>query len=340
VKRCVPLLLMVWTLVAVPSAFAQSSDVTDKTAKTDKAEKADKNDKAEKADKDKKDKEAEKAKGGPTDASATAPAEDPAADPAAEAAAQDEKDDAVLDPAQPDFTVITLPTTLRLPKFRSAFRVTHRFLRPLGQGSFGDLVEDFFGFDASTLIGLEFRFGVWNGLQAGINRTSDKTIQFFGQYDIQSQSESFPIGLAAYVSIDGTNNFKDSYSPALGVVVSRTIARYAAIYVAPIWVNNSNDLPSELVDDNNTFFIGLGGRVRVHGSTYVVGEFLPRVSGFDPGVHGGSFGIEQRVGGHSFQLNFSNHFGTTMGPIARGGLRNADGDQDWFIGFNITRKFF
>ena len=38
--------------------------------------------------------------------------------------------------AQPDFTLVALPTTLRLPKFKSAFRVTHRFTRPLGDGEF------------------------------------------------------------------------------------------------------------------------------------------------------------------------------------------------------------
>ena len=40
---------------------------------------------------------------------------------------------------QPDFSLATLPTTLRLPRFKSAFRVTHRFGRPLGLGDFESL---------------------------------------------------------------------------------------------------------------------------------------------------------------------------------------------------------
>jgi hypothetical protein len=67
-----------------------------------------------------------------------------------------------------------------------------------------------------------------------------------------------------------------------------------------------------------------------------VGEFAPRVSGYDPGVNHGSFGLEKRAGGHTFQVNFSNGFGTTMGQIARGGT----GGDDWYLGFNISRKFF
>ena len=78
------------------------------------------------------------------------------------------------------------------PVHKSAFRVTHRFTRSLGQGDFGDLLSDFFGFDSGALIGLEYRFGMMRGLQAGILRTSDKTIQFFSQYQLKPQSETFP----------------------------------------------------------------------------------------------------------------------------------------------------
>ena len=58
-------------------------------------------------------------------------------------------DDEALKLEEPDFTLISLPTALRLPKFKSAFRVTHRFTRPLGEGDFGDLVGDLFGIDAA-----------------------------------------------------------------------------------------------------------------------------------------------------------------------------------------------
>ena len=105
-----------------------------------------------------------------------------AADTSNAAAVQAGDDDGALNLAQPDFTVVTLPTTLRLPRYKGAFRVTHRFNRPLGVGDFGDLVADLFGLDASSLVGLEYRFGLLPGGQVGIHRTSNKTIQFFGQY--------------------------------------------------------------------------------------------------------------------------------------------------------------
>jgi hypothetical protein len=172
------------------------------------------------------------------------------------------------------------------------------------------------------------------GLQVGINRTSDKTIEFFTQYNVWQQTTK-PFGLGVIASIDGTNNFKDSYTPTLGAVVSRELGRHGAVYFEPMWVNNSNPLPKELVDKNNTVLFGLGARIRVRPTVYVVGELIPR-AGYKPGVNHGTFAIEKRAGGHSFQLNFSNGFGTTMGQIARGGTSN----DDWYMGFNISRKFF
>jgi hypothetical protein len=246
------------------------------------------------------------------------------------------QDDAALKPAEPDFTLIGLPTALRLPKFKSAFRVTHRFLRPLGEGDFGDLASDFFGIDSGAQIGLEYRFGIIPNGQIGIHRTSDKTIEFFGEYGLLRQGGGSPLEVAAIVSIDGTNNFQDSYSPSVGAVISRRIGEYAALYVEPIWVNNTNPLPNELVDHNDTFIVGVAARIRIRPTVTIAGEWAPRASGYEPGVNHGSVAIEKRVGGHLFQLNFSNAIGTTMGQIARGGLEG----QDWYMGFNISRKFF
>src|SRR5215216_214643 len=117
-------------------------------------------------------------------------------------------DDAALKLAEPDFTLVALPTALRVPRFKSAFRVTHRFTRPLGQGDFGDLADDLFGLDNGALIGLEYRFGLMSGLQAGILRTNfDKTIEFFGQYNLLNQRSGGAVGIGVIGSIEGINNF-------------------------------------------------------------------------------------------------------------------------------------
>jgi hypothetical protein len=239
-----------------------------------------------------------------------------------------------LDPLQPDFNLAALPTTLRVPVNRSAFRVTHRFTRSLGRGDLGDLLSDFFGFDSGAQIGLEFRYGLLPGTQIGVHRTSDRTIQVFGQQSVMQQTaDGHPLGLDVIGTYEGTNNFRDQQSGAIGVLVSRKVGRFAALYAEPIFVANTSPFDE---GENNTVMIGIGGRVRIRPALYLVAEVTPRLSGYKPGTDQASFGFEMRSGGHAFQINVTNGFGTTLGQLARGGV-NA---ESWFIGFNIARKFF
>ena len=245
--------------------------------------------------------------------------------------------DVRLDPLQPDFSLAALPTTLRLPEHKRAFRVTHRFTRSLGEGSVGDLFDNFFGFDSAALIGLELRYGLLPGTQVGVHRTSDKTIEIFGQQNLMQQKpDGHPLGMDIIATYEGLNNMKDQKMGALGLLVSRKAGRIAAFYAEPMVVFNSKTNPTDPSTDTNTGMIGLGTRVRIRPTTYLIYEITPRFAGYRPNVDQMSFGLEARAGGHTFQVNFSNGFGTTLGQIARGGIDN----NSWFIGFNISRKFF
>ena len=265
---------------------------------------------------------------------ALAPALAAAQAPAAPAP-DDSDPDARVDAVQPDFNLAALPTTLRMPLHKLAFRVTHRFTRPLGEGDFGDLASDFFGFDSGAQIGLELRYGLARGTQIGVHRTSDRTIQIFGQHTLLNQRDDHPIGLDAIATLEGGNNLERRFESALGLVASRSLGRHAALYAEPIFIVNTS--PSADVGfDNNTVMVGLGGRLRIRPATYLVAEISPRLGGYDPGASQVSFGLEGRAGGHLFQLNFSNGFGTTLGQVAAG----ASNYDNWHIGFNIARKFF
>ena len=244
------------------------------------------------------------------------------------------------DPAEPDFTVISVATTAQVPRHKFAFKLSHRFSRPLDGFSddfdVGELVENLFGLDSAAKIGLELRFGLLEGTQVGLHRTNDRTIQFFGQHSLFEQGERSPVAVDAVVTVEGLNNFRQDYSTGVGAVISRRMARRVAVYIEPMWVANTNPLIDELGNENHTLQIGLGSRLRWTPSVYLVGEFVPRVAGYSPGQHYGSFGIEKRAGGHVFQLNVSNGLGTTVGQLARG----STGRNKWYIGFNLSRKFF
>ena len=242
-------------------------------------------------------------------------------------------DDAELVLAEPDFRVLSLPSTLRLPARGSSFQLTHRFNGNLRQGSFDENASNLFGLDQGAVVGFEYRFGIARHVQAAVYRTGlDKTFQFHGKYDAVRQRASIPVSLSALVSVEGADNFQERYSPALGVAVSRMVATRLAVYATPVWVHNT---AASLNVDRDTFFVGVGGRVRVSSTVYVVGEVAPRAAGYRPDEPAFGFAIEKRAGGHLFQLNVNNGQGTTFAQLARGGFADS-----LYLGFNLARKFF
>lgn len=247
-------------------------------------------------------------------------------------------DDGALTPAEPDVVVVNLPTTLRLPRYKGNFRLTHRFEGNLRDGSFGQQAGDLFGIDQGAVIGFEYRIGLPQHTQAAFYRSSlDKTIQLHGQYDALRQRGAMPLSLSALVSVEGTNNFQDKYAPAVGVVVSRRVGTRVAAYATPMWVHNTaaslGDQPSQ--KPRNTTYTGLGARLRFRGSAYAAGEVVLRANGYAPDKPAYGLSLEKRVGAHMFSVTFTNTVGTTFAQLARGGAGNT-----LYLGFNLGRKFF
>jgi hypothetical protein len=233
--------------------------------------------------------------------------------------------------------VVTMPTTQSMHRFGHHFRITHRFTRELGRGSFGELASDLFGLDEGAVIGLDYRFAPTSNVQVGVYRSMQfRTIQFSGRVDAIRQTETMPLAISGVVSVEGTDNFRDDRAPVLGAVVSRTYGRRLAFYASPTFVWNSQTPSTSGITlaDETTGYVGLGGRVLLPKTTYIAIEVTPRVSGFAPGRATWGVGIEKHTRGHLFQLNFSNSFGTTYGQIARGGERS-----NVYLGFNLARKF-
>jgi hypothetical protein len=251
-----------------------------------------------------------------------------------------------------DQTLVNLPTTLPLKAHHSYFRLTHRFARDLGQGSFGDLVGDLFSLDNGSVMGLEYRFGLTSTLQAGLHRSAlGKTIEAFGRWDALHERDGMPLGLSATVSIEGQNNLRLDPQPGVSVTVSRSQGSRLALYATPSYVHNSHTETLRLLHEGHshagieqdeedlstavdTFFLGVGARLRVRETVSVVFEAAPRLAGYAPGATPWNAAVEKLTRGHVLQLNFGNNFNTTPGMIARGGTAG-----EVFMGFNLSRKF-
>ena len=160
----------------------------------------------------------------------------------------------------------------------------------------------------------------------------NRTVEFYGKYDAFHQGTSAPIGFSAIVSIEGTNNFKQEYAPTLGASLSRTVGKVAAVYAVPMWAHNTAAVTGITRD---TLMVGVGGNLRVMPTLFVTAEVTPRVAGYIIGDAEYGFGISKRVGGHVFDLTFTNGPGTTFAQLARGGIPGS-----LFLGFNLARKFY
>lgn len=250
----------------------------------------------------------------------------PAAEPA----------DDEIDPAEPDFVVVNMPTQARMPRGGWGFRVTHRFNRPLNDdnSTFGDLAGDLFGFDGGAQIGLELRYGIARGTQIGVHRTSDRTISLFAQRDIVRAAGN-PFGAAAYAAVDGRDNFQEDHAAALGLLLSRRLGERGAVYALPAVVLNATSFSGG--EGETALLLALGARIRFAGAAALLVEFTPRLDGVDGEFrHPLSIGVEKSVGGHAFQISVSNGFGTMLSQTAQGAV---PGDP-WYLGFNISRKFY
>jgi hypothetical protein len=250
-------------------------------------------------------------------------------------------------PPETDLNLINLPTTLSIKRHRSYFRLTHRFLGDLRRGTFGQLAADLFTIDKGAIIGVEYRFAITGDLHAGVHRSMlSKTIQTFARWDALKQGESLPMSVSVTGSYEGLNNLRQQYQTGVAATVSRTFGDVLAVYATPAYVFGTHavdlvaghDHDDGVVDEHaghdDTGYVGLGARVRFSRGGYLVGEYTPRISGYDPNKAAWGLGIEKRTGGHTLQLNITNVFGTTLGQIARGGS-----PHDVYLGFNITRKF-
>jgi hypothetical protein len=255
-------------------------------------------------------------------------------------------DPAALDPLEPDFSLVSLPTTLRLPRHGGDFHLSHRFNLNLVCGDtesecLSTRVGGLFGLDSGANIGLEFRFGIMRNLQAVVLRTSlSQTIQLSLQYDAWHENADHPLSISGIAAIEGDHNLcantpdtqETRYSPSLGLIVSRKVAGRLMAYLEPFWIHNT---AGEGLPTRDTGMIGVGGRLRLSSTVNLVGEVAPRVSGLalrDPQF---GFALEKRVGGHVFSLTFTNNPGTTFRQISSGG--NPDTLN---LGFNLSRKFY
>jgi opacity protein-like surface antigen len=229
------------------------------------------------------------------------------------------------------------------------FRIDHRFGQ-LSQGS-----QNFFGLDdATTRIGLDYGITKW--LMVGIgHNTLNKEDDGFAKVKLLSQrKEGMPISLSYFgnISIQTTpaptlpTGDTWEYSNRLYFTNQFLIARkfndWLSLQLMPTIVHYN--LVDSNKSDNNTFAIGIGGRIKVSRRIAITGEYYYRLNNTDMLYNGSktynsaSIGIDIETGGHVFQLMLTNAPGMTERTFI-GQTTDSWAKGDLHFGFNISRVF-
>ena len=225
------------------------------------------------------------------------------------------------------------------------FIISHRFGR-LNSGAY-----ELFGLDEST-VRIGFDYGLTDRLNIGIGRSSfQKVYDGFLKYKILRQGVGqgkSPVSAVAFASTAiSTLRSQNELSTAnrLSYVFQLLIARKfndrLSLQFMPGIVHRNLALSPN--DDNDIYFVGLGGRYKLTQRVSLNTEYYHLINKPEPGVEpvqpSFSIGVDIETGGHVFQLHLTN----SRAMQEKGFITETTGDffkGDIHYGFNISRVFY
>ncbi len=239
--------------------------------------------------------------------------------------------------------IINIESTEIAGKKEFYLLIAHRF------GSVKNGFSDLFGLDLAT-IKFSFFYGVNDWLQVGMARSKfRKTYDFNAKYRILTQkTDGIPFTITGFSSV-GINTLldKDNY-PKLEfkhrltylseLLISSKINDAISLQVSPIFIHEN--LVNNPNQANSQFALSLAGSFQFSSSLSLTAEYTPHFnrasnSSFKDAL---SIGLDWQVGGHVFQLMFTNSQQLNDSHY----VTNATGDWgkgDVFFGFNLYRVF-
>jgi hypothetical protein len=225
------------------------------------------------------------------------------------------------------------------------FIFAHRF-GPVNGGLY-----ELFGLDqAFVRLGLEY--GITDRLGVGFGRNSyDKTMDAYTRYKLLRQSRGarvMPVTVTLFAQAaaklspkkedDPNMNPTNRMSYTAQVLVARKFSQNLSLMLMPTF--NHRNLVDKTIDYNDTYALGVGGRLKLTRSIALTTEYYYRLNEHpeNPTYNPLGFGIDIETGGHVFQLVMTNSRGLTERAYLTETVGNF-WEGDISLGFNITRTF-
>jgi len=225
------------------------------------------------------------------------------------------------------------------------FIFAHRF-GPVNGGLY-----ELFGLDqAFVRLGLEY--GITDRLGVGFGRNSyDKTMDTYARYKLLRQSRGarvMPVTVTVFAQAaaklspkkedDPNMNPTNRMSYTAQALIARKFNQNLSLMLMPTF--NHRNLVDQTIDYNDTYAVGVGGRLKVSRSIALTTEYYYRLNEHpdNPTYNPLGFGIDIETGGHVFQLVMTNSRGLTERAYLTETVGNFF-EGDISLGFNITRTF-
>jgi cytochrome c oxidase subunit 2 len=274
-----------------------------------------------------------------------------------------------------DYHLINVPTPKPIVKGSLNLFFTHRFSEPLRP--IRDTADTLLGLDSFAVSSLGLTYGITDRLYISAYRSPlcqrglCRTIEIGLGYHLLDEAGKSPVALSAYASIEGNDNFTEEYTYNLQAMLGRSVTKYVHVFFSPALHLNANGqhrfnpvptnfFPPALVANSfhlpkNAASFGFGINIGIRPSWSVNFEYTPRigfklgrviptfnnfgqVTGFfNTSIAEIGFGLEKRIGRHSFALTFSNTQTTTTSRYNSSNLVLPH--NKFIIGFNVYRRF-
>ena len=239
--------------------------------------------------------------------------------------------------------IVNFESTKLVAKGDFTFIVAHRF------GSLKDGFDTFFGLDAAVTR-LNFIFGVSDGLNFGISRSSyQKIYEFSTKYRLLRQEQNgFPFTIVGFNEIlinTGLSKdnlpgieFKNRLTYTAQLLISRKVNDKFTIEIAPTFYHENYVAFDD--QENSQYALGFGARYKLGKRWSLNADYGWHLNRSDSSPYKNplSIGVDLETGGHVFQM----HFTTAQGMNTNTFLGQASGDWgdgDIFFGFNLSRTF-
>jgi Membrane bound beta barrel domain (DUF5777) len=229
------------------------------------------------------------------------------------------------------------------------FRISHRF------GQINQGAENFYGLDnATTRIGLDYGITRWLMIGLGHNTFNKEDDGFLKVKILHQQKHGMPITMsyAGSMSVQTTTAptlpagekwyFSNRLYYANQLLIARKFSNAISLQLMPTVVHFN--LVDSTKFSNNTFAIGVGGRIKINKRIAITGEYYYRVNNTDMLYNGLAthnalaIGVDIETGGHVFQMMLTNSQGLTDRTFI-GQTTDSWSKGELHFGFNISRVF-